>query len=55
MIVSSRSSHARVLIAGLLGTGYRPGQMGYDMCRLRLNRLSSHIPRTNRHPLTDDG
>src|SRR5438128_7980794 len=29
----------RVLIAGLLGTAYTPGQMTYDLRRLRLNGL----------------
>jgi predicted MarR family transcription regulator len=43
------------LIAGLLGNDYRPGQMTYDLRRLRLNGLIHRIPRSNRYMLTDDG
>jgi hypothetical protein len=33
------SKNPRVLIAGLLGCAYTPGQMTYDLRRLRLNGL----------------
>jgi hypothetical protein len=33
------NKHLRVLIAGLLGSDYRPGQMTYDLRRLRLTGL----------------
>jgi hypothetical protein len=33
------SKNLRVLIAGLLGSSYTPGQMTYDLRRLRLNGL----------------
>jgi hypothetical protein len=49
------NKHLRVLIAGLLGSDYRPGQMTYDLRRLRLNGLIRRIPRSNRYLLTDDG
>ncbi len=45
----------RVLIAGLLGSDYRPNQMTYDLRRLRLHGLIRRLPRTNRYMLTDDG
>src|SRR3954462_14161180 len=45
----------RVLIAGLLGSDYRPNQMTYDLRRLRLAGLIRRIPRSNRYLLTDDG
>jgi predicted MarR family transcription regulator len=44
-----------VLIAGLLGSDYRPNQMTYDLRRLRLNGLIRRIPHSNRYMLTDDG
>jgi hypothetical protein len=49
------NKHLRVLIAGLLGSDYRPNQMTYDLRRLRLNGLIRRIPRSNRYLLTDDG
>jgi hypothetical protein len=49
------NKNLRVLIAGLLGSDYRPGQMTYDLRRLRLNGLIRRIPRSNRYMLTDDG
>jgi hypothetical protein len=45
----------RALIAGLLGSDYRPGQMTYDLRRLRLNGLIRRLPHSNRYMLTDDG
>ena len=51
------SKNLRVLIAGLLGSTYTPGQMTYDLRRLRLGglirRLSAHQPLhpdRRRHP-----
>jgi hypothetical protein len=49
------NKNLRVLIAGLLGSDYRPNQMTYDLRRLRLNGLIRRIPRSNRYLLTDDG
>jgi hypothetical protein len=49
------NKHLRVLIAGLLGSDYRPNQMTYDLRRLRLNGLIRRIPRSNRYLLTPDG
>jgi predicted MarR family transcription regulator len=45
----------RALITGLLGSDYRPGQMTYDLRRLRLAGLIQRLPRTNRYVVTDDG
>jgi hypothetical protein len=45
----------RALVAGLLGTPYRHGQMTYDLRRLRLNDLIRRIEHTNRYVLTPDG
>jgi hypothetical protein len=45
----------RALVAELLGTPYRPGQMTYDLRRLRRHGLIQRIPRTNRYVLTPDG
>jgi hypothetical protein len=45
----------RALVAGLLGTPYRPGQMTYDLRRLRRHGLIQRLPRTNRYMLTPDG
>jgi hypothetical protein len=42
----------RALVAELLGTPYRPGQMTYDLRRLRRHGLIRRIPRTNRYVLT---
>jgi hypothetical protein len=49
------SKNLRVLIAGLLGSPYAPGQMTYDLRRLRLNGLIRRLPHTNRYTLTGDG
>ena len=49
------NKHLRVLIAGLLGSDYRPGQMTYDLRRLRLTGLIHRLPHTNRYTVTDDG
>jgi hypothetical protein len=45
----------RAVIAGLLGSDYRPGQMTYDLRRLRLAGLIQRLPRSNRYVLTADG
>lgn len=49
------NKNLRVLIAGLLGSDYRPNQMTYDLRRLRLHGLIRRIPRSNRYTLTEDG
>jgi hypothetical protein len=49
------NKNLRVLIAGLLGSDYTPGQMTYDLRRLRLNGLIRRLPHTNRYVLTADG
>ena len=49
------NKHLRVLIAGLLGSDYRPGQMTYDLRRLRLTGLIHRLPHTNRYTVTNDG
>ena len=49
------NKNLRVLIAGLLGTAYTPGQMTYDLRRLRLGGLIRRLPHTNRYTLTEDG
>ena len=43
------------MIAGLLGSDYRSGQMTYDLRRLRLAGLIQRLPRSNRYTLTADG
>jgi hypothetical protein len=45
----------RALVAELLGTPSRPGQMAYDLRRLRRHGLIQRLPRTNRYALTPDG
>ena len=45
----------RALITGLLGSDYRPGQMTYDLRRLRLAGLIARQPHSNRYTVTDDG
>ena len=45
----------RALITGLLGSDYRPGQMTYDLRRLRLAGLIARLPHSNRYTVTDDG
>jgi hypothetical protein len=49
------NQNLRVLIAGLLGGNYRPGQMTYDLRRLRLAGLIRRLPHTNRYTLTAEG
>jgi hypothetical protein len=49
------NKNLRVLIAGLLGSAYTPGQMTYDLRRLRLGGLIRRLPHTNRYVLTADG
>jgi hypothetical protein len=49
------NKNLRVLIAGLPGSAYTPGQMTYDLRRLRLNGLIRRLPHTNRYALTPDG
>ena len=39
------------MIAGLLGSDYRPNQMTYDLRRLRLNGLIRRLPHSNRYML----
>jgi hypothetical protein len=45
----------RALMTGLLNTPYSPGQMTYDLRRLRLAGLIRRIEHTNRYVLTPDG
>jgi hypothetical protein len=45
----------RALMTGLLHTPYTPGQMTYDLRRLRLAGLIHRIERTNTYVLTPDG
>jgi predicted MarR family transcription regulator len=45
----------RALMTGLLQTPYSPGQMTYDLRRLRLAGLICRIEHTNRYTLTPDG
>jgi hypothetical protein len=45
----------RAVIAGLGGSDYRPGQMAYDLRRLRLAGPIQRPPRCNRYVLTADG
>jgi hypothetical protein len=45
----------RALMTGLLHTPYSPGQMTYDLRRLRLAGLIRRIEHTNRYVLTTDG
>jgi hypothetical protein len=45
----------RALMTGLLHAPYTPGQMTYDLRRLRLAGLIRRIERTNRYALTPDG
>lgn len=42
------------MIAALLGSDHRPGQMTYDL-RRRLAGLITRLPHTNRYTLTGDG
>ena len=43
------------MITGLLNAPYAPGQMTYDLRRLRLAGLVRRIEHTNRYVLTPDG
>ena len=45
----------RALMTGLLHTPYSPGQMTYDLRRLRMTGLIRRIEHTNRYVLTPDG
>jgi hypothetical protein len=45
----------RALMTGLLAAPYSPGQMTYDLRRLRLAGLIARIEHTNRYTLTPDG
>jgi hypothetical protein len=45
----------RALMTGLLHAPYSPGQMTYDLRRLRMTGLIRRIGRTNRYVLTSDG
>ena len=45
----------RALMTGLLHAPYTPGQMTYDLRRLRLAGLIRRIERTNKYALTPDG
>ena len=45
----------RALLASLLNAPYTPGQMTYDLRRLRLAGLIRRIEHTNRYVLTPDG
>jgi predicted MarR family transcription regulator len=45
----------RALMTGLLHAPYTPGQMTYDLRRLRLAGLITRIGHTNRHTLTPNG
>ena len=45
----------RALMTGLHHPAYSPGQMTYDLRRLRLAGLITRIERTNRYVLTPDG
>jgi predicted MarR family transcription regulator len=45
----------RALMTGLLHAPYTPGQMTYDLRRLRLTGLIRRIERTNRYVLTSEG
>jgi hypothetical protein len=49
------NKNLRALIAGLLGSACTPGQMTYDLRRLRLNGLMRRLPHTNRYVLTAEG
>ena len=42
-------------VSGLLGHDYSPGQMSYDLRRLRLHGLIRRLPRSNRYVLTPEG
>jgi hypothetical protein len=45
----------RALMTGLLHAPYSPGQMTYDLRRLRMTGLIRRLGRTNRYVLTADG
>jgi hypothetical protein len=54
-ILASCLRLSRALMTGLLNTPYSPGQMTYDLRRLRLAGLIRRIEHTNRYVLTPDG
>jgi len=45
----------RALMTGLLAAPYTPGQMTYDLRRLREHGLIARIPHTRRYQVTDTG
>src|SRR5499427_2923128 len=49
------NKNLRALMTGLLHAPYTPGQMTYDLRRLRLTGLIARIGHTNRYLLTPDG
>jgi predicted MarR family transcription regulator len=49
------SKSLRALMTGLLHAPYSPGQMTYDLRRLRLAGLIRRIDHANRYVLTPDG
>ena len=49
------SKSLRALMTGLLAAPYTPGQMTYDLRRLRLHGLINRLPHTNTYVLTDEG
>src|SRR5499425_2457386 len=49
------NKNLRVLMTGLPGSTYTPGQITYDLRRLRLGGLIRRLPHTNRYVLTADG
>jgi hypothetical protein len=49
------SKSLRALMTGLLAVPYTPGQMTYDLRRLRLARLIRRIEHANSYVLTPDG
>jgi len=49
------SKSLRALMTGLLHAPYNPGQMTYDLRRLRLAGLIRRTEHTNRYVLTPDG
>jgi hypothetical protein len=49
------SKSLRAVMTGLLHAPYTPGQMTYDLGRLRLTGLISRIEHTNHYALTAEG
>ena len=50
-----RNRDLRALLAELLGRRVSPGQMHYDLRRLRAHGLITRVPGTHRYRLTDTG